>query len=163
MVSGWLLWTRRSEQVWLVPVFRHAFEGVQDKVMAPFERRMRWCEAMAEDIDRVHVSVSRIEANLKTPSFTIDTLRSLGARHPEHRFRLVVGADVLPQTPQWKAWDDIVREFEPIVVGRANHPPVSGSPQFPDVSSTEIRRRLQNGEAVDHLVTSRVAALLAER
>ena len=77
--------------------------------------------------------------------------------------RLVVGADVLPQTPQWKAWDDIVREFPPIVVGRANHPPVADSLQFPDVSSTEIRRRLQAREPIAHLVTARVHALLAER
>ena len=163
MVAGWLLWTRRAEQVWLVPVFQHAFEGRQDKTLAPYERRVRWCEAMAEDIDRVHVSVSRIEAHLTTPSFTIDTLRALRARNPEHTFRLVVGADVLPQTPQWKAWDDIVREFPPIVVGRANHPPVADSIQFPDVSSTEIRRRLQAREPVAHLVTARVNALLAER
>jgi nicotinate-nucleotide adenylyltransferase len=163
MVAGWLLWTQRAEQVWLVPVFRHAFEGLQDKTLAPFERRVRWCEAMADDIDRRLVSVNRIEAHLPTPSFTIDTLRALRARNPEHQFRLVGGSDVLPQTPQWKAWDDIVREFEPIVVGRAHHPPVVDSIQFPDVSSTEIRRRLSGGEPIDHLVTARVGALLAER
>ena len=31
MVASWLLWTRLVDEVWLVPVFRHAFEGIQEK------------------------------------------------------------------------------------------------------------------------------------
>jgi nicotinic acid mononucleotide adenylyltransferase len=35
---------------------------------------------------------------------------------------------------------------------------VAGAPSFPDVSSSEIRSRLQRGEPVDHLVPTEVLA-----
>ncbi len=156
MVAGWLLWTRRVGQVWLVPAFQHAF----DKRSAPFERRLALCRAMAEDVDPERIVVADIEARLPTPSYTLHTLRALAKAHPEHSFRLVVGADVLEQTEHWHAWDAIQRAFRPIVVGRVGWAGVPDAPSFPGVSSTEVRRRLAAGEPIDHLVTAGVAALL---
>lgn len=161
MVAAWLLWTGQVEQVWLVPVYRHAFESWHGKALAPFEARVRWCEALARDVDP-RVQVSTIEAELPVPSYTISTLRALAARHPEHRFRLVVGADVLQQSPKWRAWDEIAAEFAPIAVGRAGYPSPPGGVVFPELSSTEIRARLAAGEPIDGLVTRGVLPLLQE-
>ena len=161
MVAAWLLWTGQADEVWLVPVFRHAFEGLQDKRLAPFELRLRWCAALAADVDP-RIRVSDVEAHLPTPSFTIMTLRHIAASFPEHQLRLVVGADVLPQLPKWKDWDAIREAFSPVVVGRHGHPGPEGTVDFPDVSSTELRVRLREGRPVDHLVTRSVAALLRE-
>ena len=41
MVAAWLLWTRRVEEVWLVPAFAHAF----DKALRPFAARVEMVEA----------------------------------------------------------------------------------------------------------------------
>jgi nicotinate-nucleotide adenylyltransferase len=157
MVAGWLLWTGRVDRVWLVPAFQHAF----DKRLRPFDVRVGLCRAMATDLDAARVEVNEIERSLTTPSYTLHTLRALAAAHPEHRLRLVVGADVLDQTDHWHAWEAIQRDFEPIVVGRVGWPPVDGAPSFPGVSSTEIRQRMAAGLPVDHLVTAGVAAALA--
>ncbi len=157
MVASWLLWTRRAERVWLVPTYAHAF----DKELLPFERRVAMCEALAADVDP-RVSVCDIERALPAPSYTIQTLRLLRERHPEHRFRLVIGADILPQTSLWRSWDRIEAEFPPIVVGRGGYPPVEGAPRFPAISSTGIRRRLRAGEPVDHLVNASVLPLLED-
>ena len=163
MVAAWLLWTGQADEVWLVPVFRHAFEGVHGKALAPFSTRLAWCAALAADIDP-RIRVSPIESELPTPSFTIETMRALRERNPDVELRLVVGADVLPQLPKWRAWDALQAEFSPIIVGRAGHPSPEGTVRFPDISSTEIRRRLEAGESVQPLVTRGVAALLrAER
>ena len=45
-VASWLLWTGRVDAVWLVPVYRHAFEDRHDKRLAPYADRMAWCQAM---------------------------------------------------------------------------------------------------------------------
>ncbi len=156
LVCGWLLWTRRADAVWLVPAFAHPF----GKKAEPFPRRVALCRAMADDIDPARVSVCEAERDLPVPSYTIDTLDHLAAAHPEHRFRLVVGADLLPDTPRWKAWDRIVARFDPIVVGRAGYPCPPDAVAFPGVSSTEIRARLADGRPVDHLLTAGVASLL---
>lgn len=161
MVASWLLWTDRADAVWLVPVYRHAFEGRHGKQLAPFLERMAWCRAFAADVGPA-VAVCGIEAELPTPSYTIDTLGHLAAAHPEHSFRLVVGADVLEQRHAWKGWDRIEREFDPVVVGRQGYPAPRDRPSvdFPGVSSSDIRARLASGQPIRHLVTRRVAALL---
>ena len=163
MVASWLLWTGQAEEVWLVPVYRHAFEALQSKRLADFALRHRWCEAMAEDIGPC-VRVSRIEAELPVPSFTRETLDALSLRHPEHSFRLVVGADVLDEVHLWRDWAGIVARYAPITVGRAGHPRPPGyeGVDFPEVSSTELRARHAEGRPLDHLLTARVAALLGD-
>lgn len=150
MIAGWLRWTDRCDEVWLLPTHVHAF----GKPLAPFASRVAACERMAALVGP-HVKVSSIEATLPSPSFTIVTLDRLAALHPTHRFRLVVGADILRQAASWRDWSRIEGDFAPIVLGRGNES-VSGAPSFPDVSSSDIRARLAAGQAVDHLVPSGV-------
>jgi len=80
------------------------------------------------------------------PSYTIDTLRVLRERHPAASFRWVMGVDLLPQVDRWKEWPAIAGEFSPIVVGRGGHGQAAGSPTFPQIASTDIRRALARGE-----------------
>ncbi len=155
LVAAWALWTRQVDGVWLVPAYQHAF----DKGLAPFEERLALCGALASDVSPV-IEVLPLERDLPVPSYTIDTLRSLQQMHPDKRFRLLVGADILEQTAAWKDWEGIARDFNPLVVGRAGFREVPGAPTFPAIASTELRRRLGAGESVDGLVTSGVAALL---
>jgi len=155
MVASWLRWTARVDEVWFLPAYAHPF----DKALADHALRVRWCEALVSTLGP-GFRVEGIESVLPRPSFTIDTLNALSERYPSHRFQLVVGADVLPTTVQWKNWPLIERRYSPIVVGRAGYAPIEGTIAFPEVSSTEIRRRLLAGERVDHLVPAEVLALL---
>ncbi len=156
MVAAWLRWADRVDEVWLLPAFRHAF----DKSLAPFDVRVRACEALSTVLG-VGFRVETIESTLPTPSYTVRTLDALAARHPEHRFRFVVGADVLPQLPQWREWARVAEQYAPIVVGRGAVA-VDGAPTFPEVSSTEVRRRIAAGEPVDHLVPAAVLAAVGD-
>jgi nicotinate-nucleotide adenylyltransferase len=157
LVAAWLRWADRADAVWLLPTWSHAF----GKALAPFPARVAWCESLAGAVGP-WVSVSTIEAELPAPSYTIDTLRAFAARHPEHRFRLVIGADNLDVLDKWRDWDAIAAGFDPIVVGRAGWPAPEGAVVFPEVSSTEIRARLAAGQPVDHLVPAAVLALLGD-
>jgi nicotinate-nucleotide adenylyltransferase len=153
MVASWLLWTGRVEAVWFLPSFSHPFA----KDLAPFAHRVAMCEAMA---GAVGAEVCTLESTLPTPSYTIDVLRALSAKYPEHQFQLVAGADVIDELPRWKAWSEIAAEFAPILVGRQGYPCPPGAIEFPPISSTEIRARLVAGEPVDHLVAAVVRPLL---
>ncbi len=157
MVAAWLRWTDRCDEVWFVPVFGHPFA----KDVTPFADRVAMCEAVARDLPGIRVCT--IESELPVPSYSIDTLRVLRDRFPDHRFRLVVGADVVLQTAKWKAWDAIEREFSPILVGRTGYPTPPGAIDFPPISSTEIRRRTRAGEPIDALVPAAILDLVQAR
>jgi len=155
MVAAWLRWSDRADEVWLLPTYQHAF----GKALAPFEARVRWCEALAGAVGP-HVRVCTLESTLQGTSYTKRTLDVLARQHPDCRFRLVIGADLLPTTPRWKDWAGIEAAYDPLVVGRVGYPPVAGAPSFPDVSSTAIREALRDGAPVDHLVPAAVLDVL---
>ncbi|MEQ1505571.1 MAG: nicotinate-nucleotide adenylyltransferase [Myxococcota bacterium] len=165
LVSDWLLWTGRCDEVWWIPVRGHPFSvgsgSVGEKNLAPFEVRLELCRAATQAVRGV--VVSDVEGGLPLPSYTIDTLDHLAALHPTHALRLVVGADVLDQVGRWKAWDRITAGYAPIVVGRQGWPTPPGTIDFPGVSSTEIRRRCAAGEPIDALVPAAIAERVRER
>jgi nicotinate-nucleotide adenylyltransferase len=161
LVARWIIDSGTADEVWLVPVYRHAFEGMQDKALASYPTRLAWCRALAGDIG-AEVKVSDVESRLPVPSYSIDTLDYLSAAQPEHRFILVVGADILDQVDSWKDWDRIQQEHSPVIAGRPGYPAPGGTPIFPDISSTEVRQRLRCEEEVGHLLTPSVAKALLE-
>lgn len=155
MVISWLKMSGLAEQVWLVPTYQHAF----DKDLVAFETRLAWCEVMAKEIGE-YCHVVDIERRMATPSFTVDTLMELQRLHPEHVFRLAVGADILEETHKWHSWPEIEQNFNPIIVGREGFDSDVGSFQFPDISSTKIRRLVREGGNIQHLVPAAVLMLM---
>ncbi|MEZ4359854.1 MAG: nicotinate (nicotinamide) nucleotide adenylyltransferase [Kofleriaceae bacterium] len=166
LVALYVLETQPLDEVWLTPTFVHPF----GKELAPFEDRLEMCRlAMAPLADRVRVSDLERELAAQ-PGFvssrTLDLLDALEARHPEHRFRLVIGSDILRDTDKWHRWDEIVRRAPPIVIGRAGQEAQGHACtelSMPGVSSTEVRRRLARGEPVGDLLPSRVVRYIRER
>lgn len=161
MVASWLLWTDQVDEVWMVPVFKHAFEGIQQKKLVSYEQRVQWCHLLTKDVDS-RIKVSDIESYLPTPSYSIDTLSALRARYPKHEFRLVIGADVLPDLPKWKEWERIETEFSPIIVGRGGYEGPKGVVSFPSVSSSQIRSDLNKGVIPKNFLFHSLAKALLE-
>jgi nicotinate-nucleotide adenylyltransferase len=158
MVVAWLLSTARADEVWAIPTANHPF----GKSLAPFDARVRMTKAAFSHYgDRVRVL--DLEGMREGPSFTIDTVEALRAQHPEHRYSLIVGTDVLAESPKWKSFDRLKTLVDLITVRRAgvagsepDPDPAHPTPLFPDVSSTAIRERLSHGESVDGLVPAAV-------
>jgi nicotinate-nucleotide adenylyltransferase len=61
-----------------------------------------------------------IEARLGT-RYTIDTLKALKKRHPDHNFIWLMGADNLLEFDQWKAWREIARTVPIAVIARPGY------------------------------------------
>lgn len=128
----------QADMVIMVPTAYHAF----GKAMAPHEERVRWCEAMVRE--NPLVKVSKIEAGLPAPNLTLNTMRALGARYPEHELVLIMGEDNARNRNLWQGWPDLDREFPgTIVVGRDG-----ASGPFP----TRIDVRIENSTRSSTLV-----------
>jgi nicotinate-nucleotide adenylyltransferase len=151
--------TLACDEVWLLPSFNHPF----GKPLAPFDDRVAMCEAMAEDLGP-WFKVSRAEAEVGGEGRTIELLDWLLPRHPGHRFRFVIGSDILADLPKWKAWERVQALVQVTVLHRAGYPaPGALGPPMAEVSSTEIRRRLEAGEPLSDLVPRRALAVARAR
>jgi nicotinate-nucleotide adenylyltransferase len=151
--------TLNCDEVWLVPSANHPF----GKPLAPFQDRIAMCEAMAEDLGP-WLRVSRAEAEVGGEGRTIELLEWLLPRHPNDTFRFVIGSDILGDLPKWKAWDRVRALVQVTVLHRAGYPaPEAIGPPIVEVSSTELRRKLEAGEPVDEFVPKRALAIARER
>lgn len=152
LVCAYVLAAHRVDLVLVVPAGRHPF----DKRLSAFEHRMRMCELALRDIRRVEIS--GIERDLEGPSLTLRTLEHVQQNHPDAALRLVIGSDLLPETPSWHRFDRICELAPPLVVPRAGFEPAGKDlPALPNLSSTEARRRLRAGLATDGLLDPEVA------
>ena len=164
MVVSWLLSAGKADQVWLVPTGTHPF----GKDLAPFADRVAMAAA-AITIFGDRARVEPIEGEREGTTYTIDTVELLRAKHPDVRFSLVVGTDVMHDRPKWKEFDRLVTLVELLPVRRAGvagsevEDPANPSPLFPEVSSTDIRSRISEGKPIAGLVPDRVAERIRER
>jgi nicotinate-nucleotide adenylyltransferase len=165
LVAAWVLETQPVDGLVVVPCYRHPFE----KQLAPFDDRLEMARRCFAALARP-VEISTVERDHDkgdgTPSRTLDTILALEAAHPGARFRLVIGADILPERHKWWRWDEVERRAPPILVGRQGYaaPAELGAlVDMPGISSTEVRARLGRGERVDHLVPRPVLEYISSR
>ena len=158
MAAYWALATQGLSEVWFLPAYKHPF----GKALAPFEDRVRMCELATAALRGAHVCRAEEElADDPLVGKTARTLEHLTAKHPQLAFALIVGADILAEAAKWYRWDRITALARIVVVGRQGHP--GGGPALPEISSTEIRGRLEHGEDASSLVPRRVLGYIEER
>lgn len=165
----YVLLTHPVDQVWMVPVFRHAF----DKRSIDYAHRVAMCERAAAAIGPA-VRVSTIEEELGGQSYTLLTVRALQKKYPEHEFSLVIGADLIKERERWYGWPELAQLVPFIVLGRGGVrselrplPPArdhlhAEGVELPEVCSTAVRARLREGRLPEGWVARDVLAYIRE-
>jgi len=139
--------------------------------------RLAMCRATIEG--RPRIAILDLELRRAGPSYTIDTMRDLAAEHPGIQLWVVLGADAARQTSTWHGADELLAGYHFALVNRAGEAPIHHAEAIglgfrpertrvvgidsPDVSATEIRRRVIAGDSLDGLVSPAVAAIIEER
>jgi nicotinate-nucleotide adenylyltransferase len=144
------------------------------------EVRLELCGlAVAAD---ARLEVSRLELDRGGASFTVDTLRELHARHPEHELIFIVGGDMAVSLPTWKDPHAVFELAKLAIAERSGAlrrdvierltaeygDDVSERITFfdmprMDISSSEVRRRVAAGRTIRYLVPDAVADHIAVR
>ncbi len=130
--------------------------------------------------------ICRLELTRTGPSYTLDTLQALRAQHgPDVRLSWIVGADMLEGLPSWHRVGDVLEIAEIIVAARPpwqlkiNSLLEKMSTQLPalkidkiknsmvvtpliEISSSDIRRRADDGRTIRYLVPSSVDDYIRE-
>jgi nicotinate-nucleotide adenylyltransferase len=144
------------EEVWLVPVKNHPF----GKGVSPATDRV----AMLQPLLSKRVRIEKFELEEKGPSYTLYTLDTLSAQYPEHRFSWIIGSDNLPNFHKWFHYQEMLQKYTFYVYPRKGFP---FTPLYPgmealhnipeiEVSSTEVREKVQDHEPVTGLVDPQV-------
>lgn len=158
------------DEVWLLvsPDPPHKNDSV-----AAFRHRYKMVELAAEDYP--NLIPSDYEIKLPTPSYTVHTLKALKAEFPDAEFSFVIAGDNLYDIELWHKPEEILKLTE-LIVARRNvgvkernfdeqaeyiekkynaklHKIDSANV---DVSSTQIREMVKNGESIKGLVGDKV-------
>jgi nicotinate-nucleotide adenylyltransferase len=142
----------------------------QDRPVTPAEDRFAMVEAAAGGWPGL--DPCRMEIDRGGPTYTIDTVRQLQRELPAAELFLVVGSDVVAGLTTWHDEPALRHLVTLAVVGRPGAPPALLPPGWRavtvpvapfDVSSTELRERLEAGLPVDGLVPDAVIRCIEQR
>jgi len=114
-----------------------------------------------------------LELHREGPSYTADTMKSLRALYPDAEFFLIIGQDALIDLPGWRSPQDILDEARLLVLPRPSEErPIPAVLEghyemlpFAEslMSSTEVRRRLAEGDAVADCLSPAVRDIARKR
>ena len=166
------------DEVWFLPSYAPPHkEGV---AITRFEHR---CEMVTlATAGALAPPRGPLERDLPTPSYTAETLKQLILRHPDEQFSLILGGDSVHDLNTWYQPQRVVAQAGIIAVGRPGWtmPSVSelaknlnvpestirlNTVECPliDISSRDIRKRVQDGKTIRYLVPRAVEVFIHER
>lgn len=127
----------------------------------------RYVMTMLATLDNPHFRISRIEIDRDTSSHTVDTLREMRHWYPPRsvEFFFITGLDAVLEITAWKEPLEMPKLCRIVAVSRPGFNP-GGLKNLPEeiranlihleipllaISSTEIRRRVSNGQSIRYL------------
>lgn len=140
-----------------------------------FEDRAEMCRLAFEN-DKGFL-ISDIEKQLGGTSYTINTVRALKEIYPKRtEFYLIIGGDMLFYFEKWYRHEALLKECHVVAAARENDSYVDMleyanelgrvkvlNLPVTEVSSTELREKLANGEECADLIDDKVKAYISER
>jgi nicotinate-nucleotide adenylyltransferase len=159
------------ERIVFIPAARPPHKRRTD--MAPPALRLAMLRAAIAGDDRF--DTDDLELHRTGPSYTVDTLAAYRERVPGAALHLIVGADQFAELDTWHDAERVRALATMCVMTRAGDgadahvdrvAPGAAVLDVPvtriDLSSSEIRRRVQAGEPIRYLVPEAVAAMIRE-
>lgn len=166
-LAGYILRHSNLDEVWLMVSPNNPLKEESDLWDEKF--RLKLAKIATNHIPGV--TASDFEFNLPRPSYTVETLRQLSDRYPQHSFSLIIGSDNMTIFHKWREYEYILGHYPILVYPRKgddmeylkkkypNIHIVENAPLF-EISSTMIRQKLKAGESVAEWVDKEVNEIL---
>jgi nicotinate-nucleotide adenylyltransferase len=154
------------DRVFVIPLK----EPVHQKKHQPLEPHHRMEMLNIAFADNPRVTVSSIELERDSPSYTIETLEYLQVQYPDDDFILIIGADSYDEFHSWYRSEEIISRAQVAVLPRDGYGDRKGShdnflfPQVPLVtlSSWDIVERIRQGKSIRYMVPRDVEKYIEE-
>lgn len=126
--------------------------------------RLRMVEMVSRPMEGVETSA--FEFSMPKPSYTIDTLNALQEKFPNDEFCLIIGGDNWELFGKWRNSEEIMAKYHVFIYPRLGYE-VNIPNELKDrvtlidapvieLSSTQIRERLANGQSVRYYIPDKV-------
>ena len=153
-----------ADEVWMLITPCNPWK--KDQILLDDRLRYNMVRDAVKDIHGIEAS--DYEFNLPKPSYTANTLRHISADYPDREFILTIGADNWVKFDNWRESDFILSNYRIIVYPRSGFE-IKDIPQgvtelncpLVDVSSTDIRSKIQAGEPINEMVPASVVRTIA--
>ena len=163
-----LLQEAALDEVWFLVSPQNPFK--QDQQLLDDDKRLQLVRLALKE--EPQLMASDFEFHLPKPSYTWNTLQALEREYPERKFTLLIGGDNWEAFDKWYRYEDILKRYPIIVYPREGSKVPDVKFQVSDIqivetpliniSSTQIRQRLQEGKSVRGLVNTEVAMVIEQ-
>lgn len=158
------------EELLIVPTFRSPHKPTP---LTDYEHRLNMCRAVFTE--KIY-TVSDMERQIGGEGYTITLIRRLKEIYPKDtKFFLIIGGDMLFCFEKWYRYESILKECTVTAAAREDdsyadmleyaaelgHIKVLNLP-VTDISSTQVREKLKNGESTEGILSEKISNYIAE-
>ena len=153
-------------------------QGDGDKTVLPESLRVEMLHSFKQHDRRIAVDSRELETT-EVRGHTVATLQAIQREHPEDTVYFIFGGDKIKGLARWRSFEAMATQFRIIVFSRGDEDPLDVMQhdeilsryesafvvlEQPDsqegISSTAVRNRLRDGEAMDEMLTHEVHTML---
>jgi len=154
-----------NADVWVMP----SGNRFDKEIFSDRNTRIEYVKAMIRDVSvndiKIEIITNELDRNKVTETF--DTIQELSDKYPDRSFVWVFGADSVNTMPDWDNGQWMLDNLDMLIIERTGclmnmiaKKAAILNVVTPNVSSTEVRRRLSVGEDLDDLVGKSVKKIL---
>ena len=139
---------------------------------------LRYEMTLIATLDNPQFTVSRVELERGGPSYTIDTIKSFQKTHQKDQLYFITGADAILDINSWRSQKELLAAVKFITISRPGYSLAGLAKQFDpkyleeilylevpkmEISSTEIRRRVQEKKSIRYYLPPAVQAYIEKK
>ena len=162
LIANEALHTKLIDQVWLCPTPQNPHK--KKRSLLDYQKRLDLCR-LALDDEKSSIVINDFERFLEKPSYTANSMRYLIKKYTTYSFNIIVGEDNYKSLHKWHDATWLMENFPFLIYSRMSlqsekkmnkQKVLYKSHQFfgcdlLDISSSSIRRRIQEGKSIEYL------------
>ncbi|PIY69045.1 nicotinate (nicotinamide) nucleotide adenylyltransferase [Candidatus Roizmanbacteria bacterium CG_4_10_14_0_8_um_filter_39_9] len=171
----------KMDEVWLMPCYSYfpEFPVKFARITQP-EDRLNMVQMFGDYAclsARQRLRTSDFEFKFNQKSRTIDTMRLLEKKYPQHSFSWIIGSDTLPTFQLWNEWQSLVKDHNLIIFPRdtdfktlerrvkkafdiskisSNISIIEGDVIVSNIASTHIRNRIRENKPISLMTAPKI-------
>lgn len=145
------------------------YQKTHDHPVTPAEVRLELVQAAVRGVEGLRAGDDEIRRGGVT--YTIDTVEQMRGQLGDGEIFVVIGEDAARSFDTWHRYEELARISTLVVVNRSNSSAATVMPAgaqrcehvtipYMDISSSDIRRRVREGQSIDFLVRRPVRNLI---